>query len=102
MKKDYFTNQKLPSCPECGCKDLYKKKDFNQALGCFVIMIGAVFVPITYGISLVIVFLFDLFLYKKVKDSIECYKCKAEFKDVDVPTILKDFDHHTAEMYEVD
>ena len=49
-----------------------------------------------------LIFLFDLFLYKKVKDSIECYKCKAEFKDVDVPPLLKDFDHHTAEMYEVD
>ncbi len=29
-------------CPICGCKDLYRKKDFNQAIGCIIIFIGAV------------------------------------------------------------
>ena len=100
MEMNHFVNQKNPACPECGCNLLYKKKDFNQALGCIVILIGAIFVPITYGLSLVVVFLFDLLLYRRVKDSIECYKCRAEFKNVDVPKHLEDFDHHVAEMYE--
>ena len=48
MEKNHFVNQKNPACPECGCNHLYKKKDFNQALGCLVILIGAIFVPITF------------------------------------------------------
>ena len=102
MKKDYFTNQKLPSCPECGCKDLYKKKDFNQTLGCLIILVGAVFVPVTYGLSLVALFLLDLLLYSKIKDSIECYKCKTEYKNIVVPKNMMSFDHHIAEIYEND
>ncbi len=35
------------------------------------------------------------------KDSVECYKCKSEFKDVLVPDRLNPFDHHTAELYEL-
>ena len=93
MEKNHFVNQKNPACPGGGCNHLYKKKDFNQALGCLVILIGAIFVPITYGLSLVVVFLFDLLLYRRVKDSIECYKCRAEFKNVDVPKHLEDFDY---------
>ena len=27
-------------CPVCGCKHLYYKKDFNQAVGCIIILIG--------------------------------------------------------------
>ena len=102
MKKDYFTNQKLHSCPECGCKDLYKKKDFNQTFGCLIILVGAVFVPVTYGLSLVVLFLLDLLLYSRIKDSIECYKCKTEYKNVVVPKNMMSFDHHIAEIYEND
>ena len=48
----YFNNElTFDICPICGCKDLYKKKDFNQAIGCLIILIGAIFVPWTNGIS---------------------------------------------------
>ena len=87
-------------CPICECKHLYKKKDFNQALGCLVILIGALFVPWTYGISLLVLSIIDYFLYQRVKDSIECYKCKTEFKNIEVPIALQPFDHHIAELYE--
>jgi hypothetical protein len=87
-------------CPVCESKHLYKKKDFNQALGCLIILIGALFVPWTYGLSLLILSIVDYFLYNRIKDSIECYKCKTEFKNIEVPTILQPFDHHLAELYE--
>ena len=87
-------------CPICGCKDLYRKKDFNQANGCIIILIGAILVPWTYGISLLVLSLLDFFLYKRVKDSVECYKCKSEYKNIVVPAEIKSFDHHTADLYE--
>ena len=102
INKNHFINQKNPKCPACGCKHLYKKKDFNQTLGCLVIIIGAVFVPVTYGLSLFLLFLLDLFLYSRIKDSVECYKCKIEYKNVVVPKNFTNFDHHTAEIYEND
>ena len=102
INKNYFINQKSPKCPACGCKHLYKKKDFNQTLGCLIILVGAVFVPLTYGISLVALFLLDLLLYGKIKDSVECYKCKTEYKNIVVPKNVMSFDHHIAEIYEND
>ena len=88
-------------CPVCGCKDLYRKKDFNQAIGCIIILIGAVVVPWTYGLSLVVLSLVDYLLYRRINDFAECYKCKSEFKDATVPDHLKPFDHHIAELYEM-
>ena len=102
IKKNYFINQNQPKCPKCDCKHLYKKKDFNQFLGCLIILVGAVFVQITYGLSLVLLFFLDLLLYNRIKDSIECYKCKTEYKNVAVPKNFNNFDHHTAEIYEKD
>ena len=97
----YFNNElTFDICPICGCKDLYKKKDFNQAIGCLIILIGAIFVPWTYGISLLLLSLVDYVLYNRVKDSVECYKCKSEYKGILVPDHIKPFDHHTAELYE--
>ena len=87
-------------CPICDCKDLYRKKDFNQAVGCIIILIGAILVPWTYGVSLLVLSLVDFFLYQRVKDSVECYKCKSEYKNIAVPTQIKSFDHHIAELYE--
>ena len=87
-------------CPICGCKDLYRKKDFNHTLGCIIILIGAIFVPLTYGISLLVLSLLDFLLYQRVKDSIECYGCKSEYKNIHVPTKIKSFNHHKAELYE--
>ncbi len=87
-------------CPVCASKHLYRKKDFNQAVGCLIILIGAILVPWTYGISLLVLSLVDYLLYRQIKDSVECYKCKSEFKDIIVPDYLNVFDHHIAELYE--
>ena len=77
-------------CPVCGCKHLYYKKDFNQAVGCIIILIGAVLVPWTYGISLIVLAIIDLLLYRRIKDSVECYQCKSEYKNMAVPNEPQD------------
>ena len=87
-------------CPVCGCNHLYRKKDFNQAIGCIIILIGALLVPWTYGVSLIVLSIIDLLLYRRIKDSVECYKCKTEYKNMAVPEEIIPFDHHTAELYE--
>jgi len=96
----FKSNLDFSECPVCGSKHLYRKKDFNQAIGCIVILIGALLVPWTYGISLLVLSLVDYLLYRRIKDSAECYKCKTEFKNVAVPKKLEPFDHHIAELYE--
>jgi len=97
----FESNLDFVECPVCGCEHFYRKKDFNQAVGCIVILIGALLVPWTYGISLLVLSIIDYLLYRRVKDSVECYKCKSEFKDVIVPDKLTPFDHHIAELYEL-
>ena len=87
-------------CPVCGCKDLYIKKNFNQALGCLIIIIGAVFVPLTYGLSLLALALVDFVIYKKISNCLQCYKCKLEFKNAKYRGNFMPFDHHIAEIYE--
>ncbi|MGY8780061.1 MAG: hypothetical protein ACKVJJ_00190 [Fidelibacterota bacterium] len=96
----FENNLDFSECPVCSSKHLYRKKDFNQAVGCIVILIGALLVPWTYGLSLLVLSLVDYLLYRRIKDSVECYKCKSEFKDIIVPEMLKPFDHHTAEQFE--
>ena len=88
------------NCPVCGCKNLYVKKNFNQLLGCLIIFIGAVLVPLTYGISLLVLALFDYLLYKRVEDCLQCYKCKLEFRGANFTGSFDSFDHHIAELYE--
>ena len=87
-------------CPICGGNHFYRKKDFNQAIGCIIILIGAILVPWTYGISLLILSIIDYLLYRRIKDSVECYKCKSEFKDLSIPIEIEPFNHHIAELYE--
>jgi hypothetical protein len=88
-------------CPVCEGTQFYKRKDFNSAFGCLVILVGAMLVPYTFGLSLLAVAIIDWMLYKKVPDSGVCYACKAEFKGFKLlPDSIKSFDHHTAELYE--
>jgi len=87
-------------CPVCGCGQFYRKKDFNQALGCSIILIGAILVPFTYGLSMLVFALLDYFLYRRIKDTAACYKCRSEFKEITVPRELEPFNHHRAEIYE--
>ncbi|MEE9167989.1 MAG: hypothetical protein V3U24_11095 [Candidatus Neomarinimicrobiota bacterium] len=91
----------LTRCPFCDCRQFYRRKDFNQAMGCFIIIVGAVLVPFTYGISLALLVFVDWLIYRNVSDLGVCYRCGSEFREFGLlPDTVSSFDHHTAELYE--
>ncbi len=88
-------------CPCCDCHQFYRRKDFNQIIGCLIILVGALFVPFTYGLSLIVLSLLDYLLYRKVPELLVCYKCGAEYRRFGaLPEEIEVFDHHIAELYE--
>lgn len=100
-QKAIAIDENFKLCPICKSSHLYCEKSFNRTLGCLFMTIGAVLVPWTYGISLLVLSLFDYVLYKRVKDIVSCYKCKSEFRNIiKLRPSLKPFDHHIAELYE--
>jgi hypothetical protein len=68
-------------CPLCACRHLYRQRDFNRALGCGLVALGAALVPWTFGLSLIAFGLVDLWLYRRLKDAVVCYKCDTVFRD---------------------
>ncbi len=87
-------------CPICQARQFYVQKDFNQALGCLVMLGGIVLVPWTYGLSLPVFALVDWVLYKKVSSVVICYKCLSEFRGFAIPERLKPFMHHIGARYD--
>ena len=100
-QNDWDNFMMFEKCPACKSSHFYLQKDFNKILGCGIIIVGIIFVPMTYGLSLAVVALIDWLLYNQVPDSIVCYKCKGEFFWIKViPKKILPFDHHIAELYE--
>lgn len=90
----------LSSCPVCGCRQFYTSKDFNQSLGCLIMLIGIILVPKTYGLSLPVFALMDWLLHKRVRTIVNCYKCGTEFRGLSIPKHLKPFMHHIGLKYD--
>jgi hypothetical protein len=65
----------------CGCEHLYRQRDFNRALGCGLVALGAALVPWTYGLSLIALSLFDLVLYYRLSEAVVCYRCDTVYRD---------------------
>ncbi len=72
---------RVEHCPLCGCKHLYRQRDFNRGLGCLLVVIGAVLVPWTYGLSLIVLSAVDFWLYRRLQMSVVCYRCDAVYRD---------------------
>ncbi len=83
----------LKECPVCTRQDFYKQKDFNRKIGVILFVIAAILSIWTYGLSLVILYLLDLFLFKKLALVAICYKCKTNFRRVKNIDEIRDFDH---------
>ena len=71
----------IGTCLLCGCRHLYRQRDFNRALGCTLVAIGAVLVPWTYGLSLVLLAAIDLLLFYRLSESVVCYRCDTVYRD---------------------
>ena len=71
---------KLEPCPVCETEHVYKQKDFSRKLGVSLLAIGVVTSFFTYGVSLLVVAIFDWWLYKHVGDVGLCYRCQSQFR----------------------
>ena len=89
------------TCPMCESRQFYIMKDFDKLVGCTIVLVGIVLVPVTYGLSLPFFALVDWIVYKKVPSSIVCYRCGCEFKGFkNSLKRFKPFMHHIGLKYD--
>jgi hypothetical protein len=92
-----FSNEHIQGtiecCPVCERKDFYKQKDFNRKVGVILFVIAAILSIWTYGLSLVALWLVDLFLFKRLAPIVICYKCSTIFRNALNWQKIHDFDH---------
>ncbi|HVS33675.1 MAG TPA: hypothetical protein VMS98_19730 [Thermoanaerobaculia bacterium] len=82
----------ITACAACGHDQLYFQKDFNRTTGLALVAVGAVFVPWTYGLSLLGVTILDYIVWRMVKDVIVCYECQAVHRGYPPNPEIKPFD----------
>lgn len=87
-------------CPGCGNRQFYLQKDFNQLVGCLIMLIGILLVPKTYGLSLPVMAAVDWLLYRRYPTIAVCYRCGMEFHGFVYPKHLKPFLHHIGLKYD--
>jgi hypothetical protein len=73
--------------------DFYKQKDFNRKIGVFLFVVAAILSIWTYGLSLVALYLVDLFLFRKLSLVGVCYKCRTNFRKISNIQEIREFDH---------
>jgi uncharacterized protein (DUF983 family) len=90
---------RVERCAACGHDELYFQKDFNRTTGVALVVIGAIFVPWTWGASLLAVTILDYIVWRKVKDVIVCYQCQAVHRGYPPNPALKPFDLATHDRH---
>jgi hypothetical protein len=83
---------RIERCAACHHDELYFQKDFNRATGVALVVLGAVFVPWTYYLSLLGVTILDYIIWRMVKNVIVCYRCQAVHRGYPQNPALKPFD----------
>ena len=98
----------LTECPNCGCRDLFVRKDFPQKLGLSVVVVaGVLFLVLAASRQrfylgatvLLAAVLIDALLYAFVGKVTVCYKCREEFRGVPVNPAHDGFELAVAEKY---
>jgi hypothetical protein len=82
----------IERCAACDHDELYFQKDFNRTTGVALVAVGAVFVPWTWGLSLLGVTILDYIVWRMVKDVIVCYRCQAVHRGYPPNPAFKPFD----------
>lgn len=82
----------IERCAACGHDQLYFQKDFNRTTGIALVIVGSIFVPWTYGLSLLGVTILDYVVWRMVKNVIVCYRCQAVHRGYAPNPALKPFD----------
>src|SRR2546430_7229678 len=79
----------LLSCPACGCRDLFIRKDFPQKLGLLIVILAALAFLILAASRgnfylgaavLMVAGMIDAVLYMIVPEITVCYPCRAEVR----------------------
>jgi uncharacterized paraquat-inducible protein A len=83
----------VSDCPCCSRKDFYQQKDFNRKIGVALFVIAAILSIFTYGISLIVLYLMDLFLFRRLGSVVVCYKCNTIFRGAQNIKEIAGFDH---------
>jgi hypothetical protein len=86
-------------CAACGHEELYFQKDFNRTTGVALVVVGSIFVPWTYGLSLLAVTILDYVVWRMVKDVIVCYQCQAVHRGYPANPRLQPFDLATHDRH---
>ncbi len=98
----------LTTCPACGCRDLFIRKDFPQKVGLGIVAVAAlsflILAASRRGFALGVWILvaaagIDLLLYAFVAKITVCYRCRKEFRDAPLNPAHTGFDLATAEKY---
>jgi len=99
--------EKLRCCSRCAGTAFFAQKDFDQRLGCLILVIGAatalVVSKLVGGLAFVPVLLLfalgDYFLAQRVGTVVICYRCDSEYRGLPDAATFKAYDPHIAERY---
>ncbi|MCZ6670609.1 MAG: hypothetical protein O6947_06235 [Acidobacteria bacterium] len=89
-------------CGVCGGRWLYLQRDFNQKIGCGIVLVGILLSVPTYGLSLVAAAILDLFLYRRLAWVTVCYYCQAHYRGVRIHPSHKPYDLQIGETTTID
>ncbi len=101
------TGTGLSRCLVCPSSELFVRKDFSQALGVTIVVIGFVISSVfwyyrmalwTYGV-LFATALIDVVLYLTVGNVLHCYRCQAQYRGVPGLDAHEPFDLETHEKH---
>jgi hypothetical protein len=108
MTSDRAQPEPLTVCPQCGCRDLFVRKDFPQKLGLTIVIVAAVaFLVLAawrqlfyLGVMILLAAaVVDAVLYLLVPKITVCYRCRGEFRDVPVNPEHEGFELPVGEKY---
>ena len=99
-------HNRIETCPRCGGREFFIRKDFPQGLGLMLVIVAAAistyYLPALgfYAVGiLAAAALIDLLLYLVIGKVTVCYRCRAEYRRLRPNPEHAPFDLATAEKY---
>jgi hypothetical protein len=90
----------IDRCVVCGKDLFYIQKDFNRALGCAIMVVGAIASIYTYGASLLVAAAIDWHLYYRLPEVTVCYYCNSLYRGYTPNPKHKGYDLSIGELVE--
>lgn len=97
----------MRECAVCGCRDLWRQKDFPQKLGLFCVVLAASLSTLAWwyyepqwALGILLAFAAaDLLLFGLMKDVLVCYRCAARYRQPGALAETAPYNLETAERY---